>query len=331
MNKIYSQIEFSIVVLNWNGVSFLKNCYDSILTQTPRVYEIILADNNSSDNSIDFTKKNYPTVKILKLRENLGYTGANNAAARIAKGRYLIFLNNDVKLDTNYIRELGAFLEINPKAKIVATKEYSYNGKYFVSHSDGVDFLGYGCTYKEGKVHIAPGCAFIIERELFLKLKGFDEKMFIFHEEIDLCWRAYLMGVEPQIADKCRFFHFTGGGIPTWSVRRRYLGEKNNIRSILKNYSYPTLAFILPLYVSINFCEIIYLLFKGQIRTIKEAYFRAWVENIKDFGEIHQQHKTIQKNRVISDFQFLKKSRLCVGKWQGFVKIGKKVDFEAGL
>jgi len=316
----------SVIVLNWNGKKYLKECFDSIQSQVTENYEIILVDNNSSDGSPDFIRKNYPGVTILELKENSGYTGANNAAAKVARGDFLLFLNNDAKLDHDYLKELTAYIKTNPRAKIIATREFSYDGKNFVSQNDGIDFLGYGCAYQPGKVHTAPGCAFIIEKRLFSDLGGFDQKMFIYHEEIDLCWRAALKNEEPYNADRCVFYHATGGSIPTWSIRRRYLGERNNIRSILKNYSYPALLFILPIYLLVNCAEITYLLLTGQTETIRESYWKAWVDNIGDWRDIRRRHKEIQRNRRINDIQYLRKTCLVIGKWQGFLKL-RKINF----
>ena len=92
-----------------------------------------MADNNSSDGSVYFTKKRFPKVKILALNKNYGYAGANNAASKIARGSFLVLLNNDARLDLDYISELTKFIKANPNTKIVATKEYSYDGKDFIS------------------------------------------------------------------------------------------------------------------------------------------------------------------------------------------------------
>ncbi|MFX0138936.1 MAG: glycosyltransferase family 2 protein [Candidatus Hodarchaeota archaeon] len=318
---------FSIIVLNWNGVKFLRDCFDSILSQKDSHYEIILADNNSSDHSIEFTQTNYPEVKIVSLKENKGYAGANNIASKRAKGEYLIFLNNDAKLDPNYLGNLYQFIQKTPQAKIVATEEYNYDGSKLVSHSDGIDFLGYPCRYQKGKVHYAPGCSFVIEKELFNKLDGFDEEMFIFREELDLCWRAYLIGEEPHIVNGCRFYHHTGGAIASWSIKRRYLSEKNNIRSILKNYSALTLLFILPIYMAVNLLEIVYLISTGQWKVVTQAYARAWLKNLKDYKDILKKHKEIQSQRVINDLAYLQKVCLVFGKWQNFKRAKEKLRF----
>ena len=317
----------SIIVLNWNGKRFLKECFDSLSVQTASNFEMIMVDNSSKDGSVDFARNNYPKVSILELKDNLGYTGANNAATGLARGDYLLFLNNDAKLDRDYIKELTSYIGGNPWAKIIATKEYSYDGKNFVSQSDGFDFLGYGCSYRPGKTCIAPGCAFVIEKKLFSELGGFDEKMFIFHEELDLCWRAYLVGEEVHRADRCRFFHLTGGVVSTWTIERRYLGERNNIRSVLKNYSCPVLFIILPVYLFINCCEVFYLLLTGQLKTIKEGYWRAWLDNIKDFKNILREHNKIQRQRTVNDFEYLKRTRLVIGKWQAYLKTRKILSF----
>ena len=317
----------SIIIPNWNGKKMLADCLDSIFAQSSDGYEVILVDNNSSDESVAFTGENYPRVKILEAQVNLGYTGACNAAGKIAAGKYLLFLNNDAKLNRDYVEELSKFIAKNVSARIIATREFSYDGTKFISQNDGIDFLGYGCAYEPGKTHTAPGCAFVIEKNLFLLLGGFDQEMFMYHEEIDICWRASLMMEEPYNADRCIFYHSTGGSMPVWSIRRRYLGERNNIRSILKNYSYPALLFILPIYLLVNCAEIIYLLLTGQSKTIKGAYWKAWIDNIKDLRSIRFRHNEVQRQRKINDIQYLKKTCLVIGKWQGFLKL-RRVNFD---
>lgn len=319
---------FSIIVLNCNGVKFLGECFNYIRAQRISNYEVILVDNGSSDNSIEFTKANYPEVKIVPLQENKGYAMANNIASKYARGKYLIFLNNDVKLDINYLKNLYEFIKLTPQAKIIATKEYNYEGTELISHSDGIDFLGYPCKYQKGKVHYAPGCCFVIEKKLFDYIGGFDEKMFIFHEELDLCWRAYLLtGEEPYLANHCKFYHYTGGTIASWSIRRRYLSERNNIRSVLINYSIYALLFILPIYMLVNLCEVIYLLLTFQGKVIMEAYFKAGIDNFKNYRDILKRHKEVQSKRIINDIRYLRKVCWVIGKWQNYRRVKGKLRF----
>ncbi len=317
----------SIIVLNWNGKEFLGPCFQSIRSQNTDNYEVILADNNSSDGSKEFVRENYPEVEVLALEENLGYTGANNAAAKLAQGGYLVFLNNDARLAQDFVRELSRFIADNPLAGIIAAREYSYDGQLFIGQRDGFDFLGYGCSFREGKSCTAPGCAFIISSKLFARLGGFDEKMFIFHEEIDLCWRALLLGEEVYPADGCRFYHLTGGGVPTWTIQRRYLGERNNIRSVLKNYSYPTLFLIIPIYLLVNCLEVGYLLLAAQLQTVREAYCRAWLDNLLSWRDIAREHTRVQNQRVLSDREYLERTRLVVGKWRAYLRTRQSLKF----
>lgn len=323
---------FSIIVLNCNGKQWLKNCFDSVFAQKCKgkfKYEVLLADNNSTDNSLDMTYEHYPKVRVIRFMDNYGYSKTNNSAAEEAIGKYLVFLNNDTKLDRRYLLGIYRFISIYPQAKILATQEYSYDGSKFVSWSDGIDFLGYGLSIPfpiSGKVSIAPGCAFVIEKKLFDELSGFDEEMFIFHEEIDLCWRAYLIGEEVFKIKNSKFFHRTGGFLPLLSVTRRYHGELNNIRSILKNYSMPTWFLILPFYIGINVGEVAYLTLTGQFKVAVKIYFRAWFNTFKNFGDILEAHKKVQKFRKVSDWQYLKHVSWQVGKWEGFKRL-RKVRF----
>ena len=96
----------SLIIVNWNGKKWLRNCLDSVYSQNYKNFEVIFVDNASTDDSVDFVKDNYPETKIIQNEDNYGFAKGNNIATRIAKGKYLFFLNNDTKVGKNFLTEL---------------------------------------------------------------------------------------------------------------------------------------------------------------------------------------------------------------------------------
>ena len=181
----------SIIVVNWNGQKWLKSCFQSIEKQTYKNTEIILIDNASTDNSINYTK-NHSFIKIIQNEHNLGYSGANNKAAKAAKGQLLFFLNNDTKLECDCIEKLVNAIQKDENVGAYAPKIMDYEGKTRISLGVGCDIFGYPHSYTGDNLFYADGAALFIKKDIFDEIGGFDERYFIFYEDVDLSWRLQL-------------------------------------------------------------------------------------------------------------------------------------------
>jgi GT2 family glycosyltransferase len=138
----------SIIIVNYNGKSYLEKCLKSLIEINYKNTEIILVDNNSSDSSIKFVEDNYPSIIILKLDQNFGFAKPNNMAAKIAKGEYLLFLNNDTMVTPNFISELLKTFALNSNIAICQSYLLKMNGDVD-SSGDFIDFLGRAFSSKE--------------------------------------------------------------------------------------------------------------------------------------------------------------------------------------
>lgn len=324
-----SNTKVSVIVINWNGKHWLKPCLDSLREQSFKEFEIILTDNGSTDGSIEFVKENYQEVKIIENKENLGFTGANNVAAKEANGEFILFLNNDTTVDKDCIKSLWAAVVDDQKVGVCSCKMFSYDGKDFLANGLGMDIFGYQVLSK--KIFYAEGAALFIRKKVFDILEGFDQALVAFAEDIDLCWRVQLIGYRIEPVEEAIVYHECGGTITgskkkdkvhTTSVWRRFLTERNILRNQIKNYQFITLIFILPLTLSLFLCEMLFFLVVGKANISKDVYIKAIVENVKLFSDTLKQRKKIFSLRVVNDLQILKQISFKISKVDVLKHIG---------
>lgn len=315
----------SVVIVNYNGMKYLKNCFDSLYKVEYPNFEIIFVDNGSKDESINFVKSNYPQVKVLELNENTGLAIASNRGAQLAKGKYLFFLNNDTIVDTNILKELVSVAEADSRVGVCACDVFTYDGKNEIGLGLSCDRFGYPCGNLGALFY--PDAAIFIRNSLFQEIGGFDAKLFLYGEDRDLCWRVMLQGYRIAPVKNAWFLHDSactciGNTQYKTNVWKRELGERNLIRSMLKNYSAPTLFYILPQYIFLSLLELMALLLTGQFKVIRLAYLKAYMWNIENFKDTWKEHKKIKAIRKVSDRLILKNMTRQIGKIQVFKWVG---------
>ena len=240
----------SVIVLNWNGRQFLKQCLGSILTQTYHPLEVLLVDNGSTDGSLEFVKEMVLDVKVIANGKNLGYGGGNNVGIRSSRGQYIMILNNDTRLEPTCLEELQRSIETNDRYGACASK-------ILFEHGDGrIDAAGLvvcpdGLAIGRGRwdledrynaeteVFFASGCACLFRREMFEDIGVYDEDFFAYGEDTDLGWRAQLAGWRCIYSPKAMVHHFHSASSGTYSHFKAYLVERNRIWVSLKNFPLP--------------------------------------------------------------------------------------------
>lgn len=321
----------SVIVLNWNGKEHLQNCFESLRQQSFEDFEVVMTDNASSDGSQDFVRKNFPEVKIFQNKENLGYTGANNAAAATARGEYLFFLNNDTKVHKDCLKELVSTLDGDPKAAVCALKVLTFDGDGVSTCGCGIDFLGFIDLTPGYKLFFADGSSLFIRKNVFEEVGKFDPKHFIFNEELDVCWRTWIFGYDIILNSQAIVYHKVGASVAggsfkigsyTTSVWRRYLGERNSLRNLLKNYSLPYLFFVLPIYVAVNLGEMLVLFFSGYFNVVKDAYLKSYWYNMVNLSDTLRERSRVQSSRRVSDRAIFSKMSKKISKFETFKKTG---------
>lgn len=245
---------FSIIIVTWNGLHHLKNFLPSVSETSYSDFEIIVADNNSTDGSIEWIKKTYPEVKIATLDHNYGYTGGNNRAVPFASKDILIFLNNDVEVTPNWLKSISDAFEKDDSIAIVQPKLKSYEDREFFEYAGAaggfIDKWGY--PFCRGRVfdHLekdvgqydniseiswASGAAYAIKKNIFEKFGGFDEDFEFHMEEIDLSWRVLNNGYKAIYTPDSTVYHLGGGSLPMGSNRKVYYNFRNNLIMLTKN------------------------------------------------------------------------------------------------
>jgi GT2 family glycosyltransferase len=316
-------IKISVVILNWNGINLLKEYFHSILNQSFKDYEIIFFDNNSVDESIDYVKnlKNNK-IKIIKNKKNDGTAKASNLAAKKASGKYIFFISNDMLFDKNILKNLFNYMQENQEVGVSTVKMLRHiNGK----KSNIIDSMGAKidllCCANSNYIHenvkrvrdinknifFAFGGAIFIRKNIFKKIRGYDERFFTLTDDIDLCWRVQLLGYSIKYINKSVIYHKVSGTLAKSHNRhiKRFFSERNNLCSIIKNYSLISLLLIIPLYIFFLIIETIFFILLLNFK-MSFVPFKSLVWNIKNINNTLAKRKNIQRLRRISDIKIFK-------------------------
>lgn len=315
----------SVIIVNYNGKKYLKKCFDSLLNGSYTNIEIIFVDNGSRDNSIEFVRSEYPQVTLVDNQSNCGLAIASNEGAKLAKGKYLFFYNNDTIADPDLVSELVTVAEKNPRVGVCACKTLTYDGRDEVSTGVSCDIFGFPSLIK-GPIFYADAGIFI-RKTVFTEIEGFDPELFLYGEDRDLCWRVLMQGYDIVPVPTAIFYHDSactptgqqGYKTNSW---KRCLGERNLIRSLLKNYSAKTLLTLLPYYALLSAAEITLLLIKGEVRIIYSAYLKAYVWNIEKLPDTLRLRRSVQQIRKVDDRTVQKKMIKGSGKIELYKRIG---------
>jgi len=244
----------SIIIVNYNGKDYLEKCLESLTKIDYKDYEIILVDNNSTDESIEFVKNTYPSITIIKLNKNYGFAEPNNIGAKNANGDLLLFLNNDTTVEPNFITEMVKVLKQDPKIAICQSLLLKPNDEVD-SSGDFVDTLGRAYSTRKKLTDVreilsARGAAMMVRKDSFWDLEGFDKNFFASYEDVDLCWRAWIWGYKVVLVPNSIVYHKGGQTVQNLS-EVRFHGVKNSmiIRMVNFETSYATSSIIKSFFV----------------------------------------------------------------------------------
>ena len=248
-----SSIKTAVVILNWNGEGFLKQFLPSVV-QHSHDATIIVADNASTDNSISYLNSLGNAVKIIQLDKNYGFTGGYNKALKQIDAEYFVLLNSDVQVTAGWIQPIIDLMDGNKAIGICQPKIKAFHQtthfEYAGASGGFIDWMGYpfcrgrlfndleldsGQYNDTIEVFWATGACMFIRSDLYNKLGGLDENFFAHMEEIDLCWRAHLLGQKVMVVPKAEVFHVGGGTLPKNNPRKTFYNFRNNLMMLYKN------------------------------------------------------------------------------------------------
>lgn len=312
----------SIIIVNYNGYYLLKNCLNSILKNSYNNYEIIIADNGSTDNSLQKIKidfKDYLNrIKLLDLKKNLGPALARNKAFKESTGEIIAFLDNDTEVENNWILEALKLFQTNSKIGAIQSKlllldqptKIDYAGEFLGS----LGFLKSVANYEEtdngqynlnSSILAAKSAGMFIRRKAFIKAGQFDSSYFIFMEETDLGWRTLLAGYQNYFCFNSIVYHkfsstkdIVDPDFNNYLVR--FHGTKNYIQTLIKNLSPKYLLKILPIHLFLWFSLATFLLITGRFKSAKNIY-KGIFWNLTHLKQTLHKRKIVQKHRKVSD------------------------------
>ncbi|KKN33819.1 hypothetical protein LCGC14_0799840 [marine sediment metagenome] len=306
----------SIIVLNWNGKHLLADCLESIQKQSYSQIETIVVDNGSTDDSLDFMRKNYPDVKIIVNDKNEGFCKAMNQGMKATTGTYKLPLNNDVTLSPDFVKDMVKAAEpaevglvTGKLIRVSKTKEEVIDSAGHVmfknrmprNRGDGLDVAGFD---KPEFVFGACGAAPLYKQEMLddIAINGeyYDEDFFSFLEDVDLDWRAQLRGWKCKYTPDAIAYHWRGGT----AVRRSTIVEKHNYKNrylmLLKNDSLGFFLLNLPQILFTDIVKSSALLFRAP------TALTGWFSLIRLFPKTLRKRRYIQKNRKVKPSQIEK-------------------------
>jgi len=232
----------SIIIVNYNGKTYLEKCLNSLMNVNYPKFEVILVDNNSEDDSVEFVKNNFPSVIILKLSKNYGFAEPNNMGAKITKGEFLLFLNNDTIVTPNFITELIVAALKNKQIAILQSLLLKPDNQVD-SSGDFIDIYGRAYSSRKKPKEISyvlsgKGACMLINKNIFLKLEGFDKNFFASFEDVDLGWRSWIMGYYNVIVPNSIVYHLKGKTIEKLKKEIQFHGAKNTLLLRLTNFEF---------------------------------------------------------------------------------------------
>lgn len=245
----------AVVILNWNGKKLMEKFLPSVASLSQGA-DVVVADNGSTDGSVEWLGENYPTVRVLPFEKNYGFAGGYNLAIEtLSEYRYIVLLNSDVEVTDGWVTPLKEYMKSNPDVGACQPKLKSYTDKAMFEYAGAaggfLDRYGYpfcrgrvfdtteiDCGQYDGEpkdIFWATGAALMVERETYLQVGGLDTDFFAHMEEIDLCWRMHLTGKRVSVVTESVVYHLGGGTLAAGNPRKTYLNFRNNLFMLYKN------------------------------------------------------------------------------------------------
>lgn len=243
----------AIVILNWNGCHLLEQFLPKVIQFSPES-KVIVADNNSSDESVAWLKKNYSNIEIIVNEKNTGYAGGYNEALKQIDAEFYVLLNSDIEVTKDWIKPMEALFDTDKQIAAIQPKirGFKHRDKFEYAGAAGgyLDRMGYpfcrGRIFEETEVDTgqyddarevfwASGACMFVRASVFHECNGFDESFFAHMEEIDLCWRMKNKGYKIMVEPKSVVFHIGGGTLSKSNWKKTYLNFRNNLEIIYKN------------------------------------------------------------------------------------------------
>ena len=310
----------SVIIVNWNGRTYLSDCLDSLVGQSFRDFEVVLVDNGSVDESVSFVKQHYPWVKLFPLNDNTGFSVGNNHGLQHAVGEYIVTLNNDTRVEPDWLEVLVKTADTYPDAGMVGCRICSFDDP------DIIDSIGMGICrdgmsrgrfrnrrWSNLKMHdvedilFPSACAALYKRSMIDEIGFFDDDFFAYAEDSDLGLRGRLAGWKAVLATEAIVYHKYSRSSGSFSSLKVYLVERNHYWVVLKNFP-PGLVFTLPLFTILRYLEQLRTVLSGsgaggefrasesQFKIIN-ALTKALFDSVRGIPRMYRKRRQVMKTR----------------------------------
>ena len=303
----------SVIVLNYNAGELLLNCIESIKKSAYKNLEIIVVDNISTDKSQKACKEKYPDIKLIQNDENFGYCEGNNIGIREAKGDYIVILNPDTIVESNWIEELiSAYNKFGEG--LYQPKHLSLSEKtVLMSAGNMLNIFGFGYAREKGKkdnnqfneieeINYAAGTCLFTSSLILKKIGLFDPFIFLYHDDLDLGWRASQLGIKSYYVPTSIIYHAESYAL-RWNAEKFYWLERNRKYCLLTHYSKQTYSKIFPTLLLVDFFVWMFYLSKGFLGSKIRAEFNI----IKNRKKIQAKYEELENKKIITDKELITK------------------------
>ena len=302
----------SLLMLNWNGIDFTRKSINALLKTDYPQYEIILLDNGSSDNEGQKLAKHFEgKIKVIHVKQNIGYAAGMNEAYEHTTGTFIMFLNNDMTFPKNWLKPLVETLlkdntigACQPKVKDLRAKN---SFEYAAAAGGFIDIFGY--PFARGRIFssiekdhgqyndsisIAWGGVLLVRKSLLKKIGTFDSIYFNYAEDIDLCYRIYRAGYKIVYVPTSIVYHYGGAALGKNLGRKMFFIHRNHIILLLKNWQIKKLLIILPPRILMDIASFFYYIATGY-KEISIAMIKAYISLAVMLPKIYTSRELLRK------------------------------------
>ena len=287
-----TQPSVAIVILNYNGKIFLEKFLQYVIDATYANKRVIVADNASQDDSVEYLQNNFPEIEIIFNNKNYGFAEGYNQALKQISADYYVLLNSDVEVTSNWIEPVIELMESDATIAACQPKVLSYHNRTMFEYAGAggglLDYLGYplargrvfevleidsGQYNDSAEVFWASGCAMFVKANVYHKLGGLYPYFFAHQEEIDFCWRLQREGYKVMYCGASEIYHVGGGTLPKGQYRKTYLNFRNNLIMLSRNLNQKEKYWKLFVRLMLDGVFAVKTMFEGDFASVKAVFF----------------------------------------------------------
>lgn len=286
--------KIAVVILNWNGAKLLEQFLPSVVAYSDEA-KIYVADNASTDNSLEIIRSKFPQITIIKNDSNYGFAKGYNVALQQVEEDYYALVNSDIEVTPNWLSPILSIFDNEPNIGIIQPKILDIKNKAYFEYAGAaggyIDQFGYpfcrgrifdtiekdqGQYNDDIEIFWASGACLFIRKDVYRALNGFDDDFFAHQEEIDLCWRAFNLGFKAKYTSKSVVYHVGGATLNEGHPRKTFLNFRNSLLMLTKNLPERKLFFLLFIRLCLDGLAGIQFILKGKFKhcwAIIKAHF----------------------------------------------------------